>query len=375
MNIEVVIASINELSNIAAFYNQAETFKRKEVKIIIIDEGNALIRKKNRKLLSNIDIDFYGPKERENWFAQRFGSAYPRYLDVIPQRCHAETSFGFLVAYEDNADVIIELDDDVFPEQGHDMLKSHLRNLLNEGGMNIGSRCKWYNTLENLLLDGQNSQVFPRGHPYLPEARFKEDYVLENNTKKCILNMGLWTGNPDLDALTILYNGGLDGRCNAESKNFRRGKVVAAKGTYFSICSMNTSFVRKIVPAFYQLYMNSMGIDRFDDIWSGILLKKIADQLGDRISLGRPLVHHEKRPRNIFNDLRSELEGMVMNEIFWKTVDSLELSGGDYSSCYREVADGLENNVNSFDRDLHKAFLIQQVQKMRIWLEIMDKLE
>jgi hypothetical protein len=51
---------------------------------------------------------------------------------------------------------------------------------------------------------------------------------------------------------------------------------------------MNTSFVSKIIPAFYQLYMKHMGVDRFNDIWSGIFLKKIVDHLGDNISLGTP---------------------------------------------------------------------------------------
>jgi hypothetical protein len=127
--------------------------------------------------------------------------------------------------------------------------------------------------------------------------------------------------HPDLDALTVLHYGGLDGKCNIHSKNLKREKVVIEKGTYVAICSMNTAFVSKIIPAFYHLYMNHIGIDRFDDIWSGIFLKKIADHLGDNVSLGKPLVYHNKRPRNVFKDLRNELEGMVINETLWRIVE------------------------------------------------------
>lgn len=59
-----------------------------------------------------------------------------------------------------------------------------------------------------------------------------------------------------------------------KSRSCKREKVIVGKGTYLAVCSMNTSFTPEIIPAFYQLYMNFMGVDRFDDIWSGIFLKK-----------------------------------------------------------------------------------------------------
>jgi hypothetical protein len=60
--------------------------------------------------------------------------------------------------------------------------------------------------------------------------------------------MGHWIGNPDFDALTILYNGGLDGRCGVKGLSLNREKVIVDKGTYFAVCSMNTSFVPKVIP-------------------------------------------------------------------------------------------------------------------------------
>jgi len=294
-------------------------------------------------------------------------------LSVIPEKCHAETSFGFLVAYEDGANVILELDDDVFPVDGRNFIDSHLDNLLSDRGIRVSSKCKWYNTLENLTLSGHRGIVFPRGHPYLPETRVG-DYVWKKSGGKCVLNMGLWVGHPDLDALTILYNGGLDGRCNIKSTGLKRNKIIVDDGTYFAICSMNTSFIRKIIPAFYQLYMKVMGIDRFDDIWSGIFVKKIADHLGDKVCLGKPLVYHDKRPRSTFKDLRSELEGMMINEMLWKVVDAIELNGKDYYECYLELANGLERSLDKFNEKLHQDFVKLQVEKMRIWLDILDKL-
>lgn len=83
--------------------------------MVAVDEGDSLVRSKNRKLLSNLQHEYYGPSERAEWFKKRFGASYEKLLSVIPERCHAETSFGFLVAYEENPDMIVEIDDDVFP--------------------------------------------------------------------------------------------------------------------------------------------------------------------------------------------------------------------------------------------------------------------
>jgi hypothetical protein len=375
MRIYIVIASVNELLNIVSFKEQLIK-NANEIKIIVIDEGDEKIREKNRQILQGLQYEFYGPNERRSWFSARFGNNYEKYLTVIPEKCHAETSFGFLVAYEEGADVIIELDDDCFYANGHDLIRGHLNNLFHDGGFIVYSNSKWYNTIENLVLNC-NLLVFPRGHPYASETRvesYKSYSWREMKTKKCVLNMGLWGGHPDIDALTILYNGGLDGRSSIKSISLKRDKVIVDKGAYFAICSMNTSFQRKIVPAFYQLHMKAMGIDRFDDIWSGLFIKKIADQLGDSICLGKPLVYHDKRPRSTFKDLKAELEGMIMNEVLWKIVDSLELSGKDYFECYSGLANGIERNIEKFSEKVHRDFISLQVEKMKLWLEVLDKI-
>jgi len=373
MKVYIVIASINVLSNLYDFKSQL--FVQKDnVKVVVIDEGEEIIRDKNNNILRelNCEYEFYGPKERVQWFKDRFMTSYEKYCSIIPERCHAETSFGFLVAWEEEADVVLELDDDCFHVNGHDLIEGHLDNLFSDKGFVVSSNSKWYNTIENLTLSN-SLQLFPRGHPYAPDARI-ENYHWRSNGGKCVLNMGLWIGHPDLDALTILYTGGLDGRGNIRSAGLKREKVIVDKGTYFAICSMNTSFRRKIIPAFYQLYMKVMDIDRFDDIWSGLFIKKIADNLEDNICLGKPLVYHDKRPRSTFKDLKAELEGMIINETLWKIVDSIELNGKDYFECYLELANGIERNLEKFTEKAHRDFISLQIEKMKLWLEVVDKI-
>lgn len=367
----IVIASVNPLDNIKAFEPE---LRHHDSEVIVIDEGNATVRKENEKLLSSLQHKFYGPTERAEWFKKRFGSSYEDLLSAIPERCHAETSFGFLAAYENKPDVILEIDDDVFPFADHALVNSHVRNLSGNDGVTVSCKSKWYNTMENLNLT-HNVLLYPRGHPY--GQRGENEHLMWKDTgDRCILNMGLWTGCPDLDALTILYNGGMNGQCSIASTGSKRDKVIVDNGTYFPVCSMNTAFLCEVTPAFYQLYSNFMGIDRFDDIWSGVFVKKIADHLGRKISLGNPLVDHRKRPRDTLKDLRKEFEGMVINEKLWTLVDQVELEGSTYWDAYNSLIQELGKKISqTFTEPLHREFLEAQLQKMRIWLRIIDQLD
>ncbi len=366
MRVYIVTASINPLENLSVLGDSST-----EAKILVIDEGDEKVRKLNEKFLSNIPHEFYGPKEREEWFKERFGKSYQRYLQLVPKKCHAEVSFGFLRAYEEEAKVILEVDDDVYISNG--FLEAHIGNLFGENGVTVNSSGKWYNTIENLNLN-VSQKIFPRGHPYDPACR-SEDYVWTDNGGSCVVNMGLWSGQPDLDALTILYYGGLNGKCAIESRGYKREKIILGKGAYFGLCSMNTSFLSKIVPAFYQLYMNFHNIDRFDDIWSGVFLKKIADHLGDRLCLGKPSGTHVKRGRSIFKDLQKEINGLEMNEHLWKICDSAELTAKSYADCYLELADHIDKNLEKLVRlPENVKFWQVQIENMRKWVNVTDKI-
>ena len=363
----VITASVNEVKNLKPL-NSAE---QEDLKVLIIDEGDAKLRMRNNGHLGDVPHEYFGPRERREWFKSRFGSAYRRYEDLIPERCHAETSFGFLVAYEENADMVLELDDDVHISEG--FVKRHVDNLTSKEGVTVHAEGKWYNTMENLVLNG-GSTIYPRGHPYSSEAR-QADYSWVEGGGECILNMGLWLQHPDLDALTLLYHGGLDGRCGIRSRGCKREKVVVGKGTYFAVCSMNTSFETRVIPAFYQLYMNTQGIDRFDDIWSGIFLKRIADHLGEKVCIGEPLGSHLRRSRSVLVDLRKELGGIVINEGLWRIVDEAELSSKSFADCYLELSEHISGSLDKQIKEpTYIKFMRLQTQKMRTWIEAIDKL-
>lgn len=364
------MATVNVLENLRQFALRGDL--EGVERIVVVDEGGEEARRKSLALLNGFNVEFHGPREREDFFKTRFGGSYERHLSLVPERAHAETSYGFLVAYEGGADVIIELDDDVYPEDGHSLVKDHVGSLENSGGRSVNSAGRWVNTLDFLILS-PSIDLFPRGHPYDPATRAR-GYSFEDFEGPCVLNMGLWTEIPDLDAVTILYLGGLDGRPPVRTTGIRGRRISPARGSYYAVCSMNTAFRREIVPAFYQLYMRFMGIDRYDDIWSGIFVKRIADALGDRLCLGAPAAKHLKRPRSVWKDIRAELEGMVINEILWRIVDSSEISSRSYADAYLELADHLDKSLDMFREEAHAKFMRAQIERMRIWVETVDRL-
>jgi len=367
----IVIASIYVLENIWSFYVKGDLDGVE--KVIVVDEGDEAVRDRSRRMLQGLDIEFHGPREREEFFKSRFGSSYGKYSSLIPERSHAETSYGFLLAYEAGADYVIELDDDVYPENSYSLVRDHIETLKTFNGKEVESPGKWINTIDFLILEPK-LDLFPRGHPYDPATRVR-GYRFRVSDGACVLNMGLWTGHPDLDALTVLYLGGLDGRARVSSVAITERRIAPAEGNYFAVCSMNTSFSRKIIPAFYQLYMRHMGIDRFDDIWSGIFVKKIADRIGDKLCIGAPAVRHMKRPRSVWKDLRAELEGMIINETLWKIVDQSEIYSKSYPDAYLELADSIAKRLGEFREELHRRFLEAQLERMRLWVEAIDKLD
>lgn len=363
METHIIVASINKLENIDSFASSCED----DTKIIIIDE-NEKYRKYNKKILNNLNYKFYGIKERNEWFQKRFGKIWKKYISVLPSVCRGRISFGFLVAYEEDPDMVVEIDDDVFALNDK-FLKLHYESLFMKKGIIVESNSKWYNTLENIV---PSTKFFARGYPYDIGVRSGK-YFWKKDGRECVLNMGLWKNNIDLDATFILSKGSINGRLFTEVKKLKRSKIIIGKNNFFPLCAMNTAFQPKIIPAFYQLYMNFMGVDRFDDIWSGIFLKKIADHMGDNISIGEPIIEHNKKQRNIFDDIGKEYYGMKINEALWKIVDKIEVSGNTYFDCYSSIIEGLENNLNCFNKD--RKFMNKQIEKMKLWLKVIDKIK
>lgn len=253
---------------------------------------------------------------------------------IIPRRSDCVRSYGYLKALQVSPDVVITLDDDCYPDgSAHGFLEAHASKLR---GMSCHDA--WVST--------GIGQV-PRGVPYFSRQR----------RQRCVINHGLWSGVPDFDAPTQLVTSRAAGL-------FEPVDQAIPTGSYFPMCGMNLAFLPEMVPCMYFMLMGrNWEFDRFGDIWCGIFAKKICDHLGYGVSSGSPIVAHQ-RASNIWDNLRKEAPGLVLNESLWEAVDRIVLSSGTVSSCYREIAGGLPIEGDYWD-SLRRA--------MFIWTDLVDE--
>jgi hypothetical protein len=138
---------------------------------------------------------------------------------------------------------------------------------------------------------------------------------------------------------------------------------------------MNLAFRREVVPAFYQLPMddNEWDVGRFDDIWSGVTLKRACDVLGKRIYNGAPICEHNKAARSTFDDLTNEVHGLELNEHFWGVVDDVGGDATTYAGVASAMADALADG--DFSDYNNGEFLTHCGEYMRDWLDCLDALD
>jgi len=340
-----------------------------------------------RETLDDLDVAgaVFDATAREAWFEAR---GVGEYADLIPANSHAQTSFGLLYLWANGFPYGVFLDDDTRPHGDVDFFGTHLRNLDFAGRIpERASDERWVN-----VLDDAAGELYPRGYPYGATGETATEETAD--VSDVVASQGLWTGVPDLDAVRVLQDG--DPRGRGSTRTTRADyptDFVAAPGNYLTLCSMNLAFRREVVPAFYQFPMddNEWGVGRFDDIWSGLVLKRACDAVGTRVHTGRPLCRHEKAPRSTFDDLAVEAAGLELNEHLWEIVDradpstgappstDLERSSADrahpnaYAAVARAVADELASG--SFGRYRNGAFLTECGERLGEWLDCLAALD
>lgn len=186
--------------------------------------------------------------------------------------------FAFVARDMKDAEIIITLDDDVIPVG--DSIQDHLDALGRRVPIN------WMST----------ASEYTRGFPYGVR-----------NEAEVVLSHGVWQGVPDWDAPTQLVKGN-------QLITFYQGPV--PKGIFFPMCSMNLAFKRKLLPHIYHAPW-VLGINRFDDVFAGIEVKREIDKNGWAAVSGYATVYHD-RASNVFNNLKNEAPGIELNETFWQ---------------------------------------------------------
>jgi hypothetical protein len=370
----VVVPTIREYEAVRAYVENARAhgFDTDRLSFLLVTEDFCDTDAMEEMLdEEGVDGTVFDGTRREEWYEKQDVAEYGH---LVPAASHAQTSFGLLYVWaHERFEYVFFLDDDTLPHDEWNFFERHLRNLRFEGEMeSVRSDEQWV----NVLYQGDDHDLYPRGYPY-----GAMDETVETGTRDVsdvVASQGLWTNVPDLDAVRILMDGDLRGQARTRTtvEDFERD-FVAEPGQYLTVCSMNLAFRREVIPAFYQLPMddNEWDVGRFDDIWSGVFLKRAADLLGDEIVTGYPLCEHNKAPRSTFDDLNNEVPGLELNEHLWRLVDEVSLDDAPeatYAGVYRAMAARLR--AADVDRYTNGEFLRYVGEHMDDWLDALDAL-
>jgi hypothetical protein len=365
----VVVPTIREYECMRSYFENARKhgFDLDRLFVVLVTE-DFCDTEGMREMLDEEDVAgaVYDGSARDDWYAEQGVSEYDH---LVPAASHAQTSFGLLYMWANDFEYGVFIDDDTLPHDEWDFFGTHLENLHYEGEVeSVSSDEDWVNVLYQ-----SESDLYPRGYPY---SAMDED--VETDTAKVdhvVASQGLWTNVPDLDAVRILMDGDLQGQAQTRTdfEDFDRD-FVAGEGDYLTVCSMNLAFRREVIPAFYQFPMddNAWDVGRFDDIWSGVLLKRAADVVGGEVYNGAPLCEHNKAPRSTFDDLANEVAGLELNEHFWEEVAAVEPNEASYAAVAQAVGRRLvEGDYEEYNNG---AFLNECGEYLLDWVRCLDDL-
>lgn len=253
---------------------------------------------------------------------------------IISKKDSACRSYGFYKAWQDNAEYILTLDDDVRPLLSSNLLSDHV------DAMTRAKRFK--SSVQGL---------WPRGMP--------DCQVFRDDVKASV---GLWRGVPDLYAEDML---------NGYPTDYKPplGTRILPDGEFIPICGMNLCIHRDAVPlCWFPLMGEGQSYSRFDDIWAGLVLKRGFDILGWKVSVGEPHVHHSRASDPIVCAERESSGKGVVNDSLWKCVskpgyvDAFDNAG--------EVMTAISVDINLLANQSGNEYFTLMAKGMRTWASL-----
>lgn len=237
------------------------------------------------------------------------------FAQALPTNHYVRKMLGYLAAVADGATVILDTDDDNYPEPGWRPDQSFFQascQVVSSGFLG------WLNV--HALFDHATS--WPRGFPL--------EYILANpavRQKDSAATVGVWqglvAGDPDVDAIYRLTR--------HDMPAFSAGAYVLDYGTACPFNSQNTLFRHELFPL---LYLPSVSF-RFTDILRSFVAQPLMWAMGYHVGFVGPNARQCRNDHRLVDDFLSEAQiyyhGKTVLDAVKLAVDQLgdELSLGD----------------------------------------------
>jgi hypothetical protein len=362
----VVLTTINIPEVVKGYVDNARRYSHSDIGLIVIGDLKTP-HEAARQVLEGVRADGFAAEYWDIEAQQRWLRRFPKLEEMIPYNSDNRRNLGFLIALERGAESIICTDDDNFAVPSEDFFGAH--GVVGETVETkaVNSSNGWFNPCSLLEFDPP-VPVYSRGYPF--GRRWQDELAFSVERGRVVANMGLWLGDPDIDAVTRLA---LPVRSlGLKSKQ----QVMLGKDCYMPINTQNTAVHRDAMPTFYfvlqGIEIDGMAMDRYGDIWAGLFLNKAASHIGDRITVGGPLVQHTRNQHDLLRDLRNELWGMLITEDLIPYMEAMPLRARTYCGAYREMAEGLRH-FNHPHRAI-REYLGKLSNAMATWVDCCEAL-
>ena len=295
---------------------------------------------------------------------------------AIPRRNGACRDLGFFLAWKEAepGELVIALDDDCKVEDADfaGLIERRLTDGVHRAARGAG---KFFNIFD-LFETPRDERLFPRGFPYSARLGYRRWSFDAEARGTVAFNVGLWRGIFDINAIDKLA---------LECTDFPEARLahpsaVVPPGVLASACSGSLQFRRELIPAVYQLPMavevlSGARIDRYGDIWAGYILKTLMDIRGDLMTVGGPLVHHQREGGSAANAAREHLAHLVNEEFVALLAEcAAEVRAAGYLEMMRALHDGLRRRREKASPIL-RAYLVHLDRCLSAWLAALGSAE
>jgi len=243
---------------------------------------------------------------------------------LCPEKSYTRKNIGYLLAISEGNEIIIETDDDNYPEEAFWGKRSKLQQTF------VSREQSWLNIYRYFT----NENIWPRGFA-LEQLQYKvpEIQKLPFEDTFCPVQQGLADGNPDVDAIFRLIF--------PLPIHFKRDiRLAIGKGTYCPFNSQNTTWFKEAFPL---LYLPSYCSFRMTDIWRSFIAQRIMWENDWCLLFHEPTVWQERNEHSLIKDLEQEVPGYLNNMRIVNELESLTLKkgeeflGANLLSCYRRL--------------------------------------
>ena len=364
MELAIVTTTINVPTLFEGYCRDFAEHKRKGINFIVIADKKTppAARTYCEQLQATYGYSFeYMDVEDQVSYLKRF----PELDAYLPYNSVQRRNIGMLRAYEIGAQAILTVDDDNFVLEP-DLLQYHLKVGQRVELPALSSSNQWLDPCQFLTATPQMA-FYHRGFPMA--QRWQPTETTESTrTARVIVNVGMWVGDPDVDAWVRLTVPLEAIRWN-KSNNF-----TLAPGTWAPFNSQQTTLARDLIPA----YFLNPNAGRYDDIWASFIVHRFAEHFDDAISYGSPVVSHlQKRSlASLWHDLGDERMGVLLNTHFIDMLRTVKLTGSSYAECYAELAAHLrcELETRQIASKDGVEYLREYIRGMDMWLQTFGRL-